>query len=83
MTPTPLPAGEWTEVIGTAPTNYIDFQNTGTTEIRVFMGSAMPTQETRGFFFPIKQGEKFRDDLDKLYARPVSTLAGEITTRSG
>lgn len=80
---TALPADTWTEVIGSAPSTYIELQNTGIWAIQVAVQGAAPTENRDGIVFGPGEGDRITSGLNKVFARPLNSgVAGEIATRS-
>lgn len=80
---TNLPAGSWTEVIGSAPSTFIEFQNVGVCPIQVAIQASAPTEARDGQVYGAGEGHATTSGLNKLYARPLNPgIAGTIETRS-
>lgn len=82
MAETDLPAGAWTEVIGTAPATFIEMQNQGPSAIRVAIAASQPSTATDGIIFAPGEADRVTVGLNKLYARPLHDTDGKINTRN-
>lgn len=83
MPRTTLPAGAWTEVVSSAPSNFIEHQNSGAEAIRVYIGASAPSDDLEGFIYAPGEGDRVTVGLNKLFARPANDYPGRINTRTG
>ena len=72
----------WTEVLGSAPSSFIDFQNQGNSTLRVAIAASSPSAADDGFLFTPGQGFQTTSGLNKVYARSINAPSGLLALRS-